>query len=62
MILFRGLQEALRNTRLAVAGAEPIRLRLLKIGVLVRISVRRVRLAMSSACPDQDCSASPANA
>lgn len=46
MILFRGLREALRDTRLAVAGAERIRLHLLKIGPLVRISVRRVRLAL----------------
>ena len=54
MILFRGLREALRGTRLAVASADRIRLRLLKIGALVRMSVRRVHLAMSSACPDQD--------
>ncbi len=54
MILFRGLREALRGTRLAVASADRIRLRLLKIGALVRMSVRRVHIAMSSACPDQD--------
>ncbi len=54
MILFRGLREVLHGTRLAVASADRIRLRLLKIGALVRISVRRVHLAMSSACPDQD--------
>ena len=54
MILFRGLREALRGTRLTVASADRIRLRLLKIGALVRMSVRRVHLAMSSACPDQD--------
>ena len=54
MILFRGLRDALRGTRLAVASAGRIRLRLLKIGALVRITVRRVYLAMSSACPDQD--------
>ncbi|MDE3260868.1 MAG: transposase, partial [Acidobacteriota bacterium] len=54
MILFRGLRDALRGTRLAVASAGRIRLRLLKIGALVRIAVRRVYLAMSSACPDQD--------
>ena len=54
MILFRGLPEALCGTRLAVASADRIRLRLLKIGALVRMSVRRVHIAMSSACPDQD--------
>ena len=54
MILFRRLREALCGTRLAVASADRIRLRLLKIGALVRMSVRRVHIAMSSACPDQD--------
>ena len=54
MILFRGLREALRGTRPAVASADRIRLRLLKIGALVRMSVRRVHIAMSSACRDQD--------
>ena len=54
MILFRALREALAGTRLAVASAGRIRLRLLRIGALVRIAVRRVYLAMSSACPDQD--------
>ena len=53
MILFRGLREALHGTRLAVASNR-IRLRLLKIGALVRMSVRRIHIAMSSACPDQD--------
>lgn len=54
MILFRKLREVLQGTRLAVASADRIRLRLLKLGALVRISVRRVHLALSSACPDQD--------
>ena len=54
MILFRALREALHGTRLAVASADRIRLRLLKIGALVRMSVRRVHLALSSACPEQD--------
>ena len=54
MILFRKLREALQGTRLAVASADRIRLRLLKLGALVRMSVRRIHLAMSSACPDQD--------
>ena len=54
MILFRALREALHGSWLAVASAGRIRLRLLKIGALVRIAVRRVYLAMSSAGPDQD--------
>ncbi len=59
MILFGRLREALRGTRRAVASADRLRLRLLKIGALGRMSVRRVHIAMSSACPDQDLSASP---
>ncbi len=43
----------LKNTCLARACANTIRLKLLKIGAVVTISVRRVRLAMSSACPGQ---------
>jgi hypothetical protein len=43
----------LKNTALARACANTIRLRLLKIGVVVRVSVRRVKLAMSEACPNQ---------
>ena len=43
----------LRGTALAVATAGSIRLKLLKIGALVRVSVRRVKLAMSSAHPHQ---------
>ena len=54
MILFWELREALRDTRLEAASADRIRLRLLEIGPLVRLSVRRVHIAMSSACPDQD--------
>ena len=50
MVLFQGLREALAGTRLAVASADRIRLRLLRIGALVRISVRRIHLALSSAC------------
>ena len=62
MILFRALREALAGTRLAVASAGRIRLRLLKIGALVRISVRRVHLALSSPVPTRTCSASPGTA
>ncbi len=43
----------LAGTVLARACAHTIRLRLLKIGAVVTVSVRRVKLAMSSACPDQ---------
>jgi hypothetical protein len=43
----------LKNTILAKACANTIRLKLLKIGAVVTLSVRRVRLAMSEACPNQ---------
>ena len=43
----------LRHTQFAEATCGTIRLKLLKIGALVRISVRRVKLAMASACPYQ---------
>jgi hypothetical protein len=42
---------ALQKTRFAKATCGTIRLRLLKIGALVRISVRRIKIAMNSACP-----------
>ena len=41
----------LRDTALAQATCGTIRLKLLKIGALVRISVRRIKIAMASACP-----------
>jgi len=44
---------ALPGTSLARACANTIRLRLLKIGAVVTVSVRRVKLALSSACPNQ---------
>ena len=43
----------LAGTEFARASAHTIRLRLLKIGAIVRVSVRRVKLAMSEACPNQ---------
>jgi len=43
----------LAGTELARACANTIRLRLLKIGAVVRVSVRRVKLAMSESCPNQ---------
>ena len=42
---------ALAGTQLAVATCGTIRGKLLKIGALVRVSVRRVKIAMASACP-----------
>ena len=44
----------LRHTELAVATCGTIRLKLLKIGAQVRQSVRRIKVAMASACPYQD--------
>ena len=45
---------ALPATRLAQATAGTIRLKLLKIGALVRLSVRRLKLAMASVFPYQE--------
>ena len=44
---------ALKGTELARATCGTIRLRLLKIGALVRVSVRRVWISLSSAYPSQ---------
>lgn len=44
----------LDGTDLARATCGTIRLKLLKIAALVTVSVRRVRFAFASACPDQD--------
>jgi hypothetical protein len=44
---------ALRPTQFATATCGTIRLKLLKIGALVRISVRRIKLAMASGYPYQ---------
>jgi hypothetical protein len=41
----------LHDTQFAQATCGTIRLKLLKIGALVRISVRRIKIAMPSACP-----------
>ena len=43
----------LAHTQFANATCGTIRLRLLKIGALVRVSVRRISIAMASACPCQ---------
>jgi Transposase DDE domain group 1 len=42
---------ALQGTELAKATAGTIRLKLLKLGALVTVSVRRVKIAIASACP-----------
>jgi Transposase DDE domain group 1 len=41
----------LHETEYAKATCGTIRLKLLKIGALVRVSVRRIKVAMASACP-----------
>lgn len=41
----------LGHSRLASATCGTIRLKLLKIGAQVTVSVRRIRFAMTSACP-----------
>ena len=43
----------LQNTQFARATCGTIRLALLKIGAVVTVSVRRIKLAMASACPYQ---------
>jgi hypothetical protein len=43
----------LAGSTLARACANTIRLQLLKIGAVITVSVRRVKLAMSEACPNQ---------
>jgi hypothetical protein len=55
----RPLRAAVRARRISLAHTQfaatcgTIRLQLLKIGALARISVRRVTVAMASACPWQ---------
>ena len=44
----------LRHTQFAEATCGTIRLKLLKIGALVRVSVRRIKFAMASGCPWQN--------
>jgi hypothetical protein len=44
---------ALQHTKFAKATCGTIRLKLLKIGALVRTSVRRIKFAMASGCPYQ---------
>ena len=47
-------RRGLADTELARAHAGTIRLRLLKLGAVVKVSVRRVMISMSSAFPLQD--------
>ena len=48
-ILFSAIRQALHGTQLARATAGTLRLKLLKIGARVMVSVRRVKVAMDSA-------------
>ncbi|MGH9560204.1 MAG: IS1380 family transposase [Terracidiphilus sp.] len=43
----------LRHTQLADAAVQTIRLKLLKLGAQVRISLRRIHFAIASACPNK---------
>ena len=53
-VLLCGLRRiGLAHTQFATATCGTIRLKLLKIGALVRTSVRRINVAMASACPWQ---------
>ena len=56
-ILCDALRRALAGTRLARATAGTLRLKLLKIGARVTVSVRRVKVAMDSAHPSAAVSA-----
>jgi len=47
-------RDALKGTRLAKATCGTIRLKLLKLGAQVKLSVRRIRIAFASAFPYQD--------
>jgi hypothetical protein len=44
---------ALRHSQFADASVQTIRLKLLKLGALVKTSVRRIHFAIASACPNQ---------
>jgi hypothetical protein len=46
-------RKALRHTQFAHAAIATIRLKLLKIGALVRTSVRRIHFALASGCPNK---------
>jgi hypothetical protein len=44
-------QQGLKNTPLAQARCDTIRLKLLKIGAIVRVTVRRVWFSLAQSCP-----------
>jgi hypothetical protein len=50
----RGAAHRPRHTQFADATCGTIRLKLFKIGALVRISARRIKFALASACPYAD--------
>jgi hypothetical protein len=51
-VLIEGVRRlGLAGTELAKATAGTIRLKLLKIGAVVTVSIRRIKLAYASACP-----------
>ena len=53
-VLMQGLRRlALQGTQFATAQVQTIRLKLLKIGASVRLSVRRIWISMSSSYPYQ---------
>ena len=52
-VLYNRLRQALAETPLSRASPTTLRLRLLKIGARVRISARRIHVAISSSCPDK---------
>ena len=53
-VLMQALRRiALPHTELAQATCGTIRLKLLKIGARVTVSVRRIKIAITSACPYQ---------
>jgi hypothetical protein len=47
-------RRALKHTQFAQATCGTIRLKLFKVGALVRVSMRRIKIAMASACPYQN--------
>jgi hypothetical protein len=54
-ILLRALREfGLKGTPLETAQADTIRVKLLKIGAVVKVTIRKVWIALSSACPWQE--------
>lgn len=53
-LVMRALRQfGLKETEMAQAQCDTIRVKLLKIGATIQVTVRRVVLAMSEACPFQ---------